>query len=112
MSGAIQVALGFDCETDSDSWSPFYGGPVHGTPVILGVLAKHEITATFFFTTDSAKKYPEVVSQEKEAGHEIDCHTLCHETVDDARASGPTAGRPCRECDGAYSGECESPSHR
>ena len=45
----IRVILGFDCETDVGSWTPFYEGLVHGTPVILELLDKHKITGTFFF---------------------------------------------------------------
>ena len=80
----MRVVLGFDCETDVGSWTPFYEGLVHGTPVILALLDRHKITATFFFTGDSARKHPEVVLQVKKAGHEIGCHTLYHETVGDA----------------------------
>ncbi|MCK4248424.1 MAG: polysaccharide deacetylase family protein [Candidatus Omnitrophica bacterium] len=80
----IRVILGFDCETDVGSWTPFYEGLIHGTPVILELLDKHKITGTFFFTGDSVKKHPEVVHQVKDANHEIGCHTLFHETVGDA----------------------------
>ena len=84
MSNTTRVVMGFDCETDIGSWTPFYEGLVHGTPVILDILSRHQITATFFFTGDGAKKHPEVVLQVKEHGHEIGCHTLYHETVGDA----------------------------
>lgn len=80
----ISVVLGFDCETDVGSWTPFYEGVVHGTPVILELLDKHEITGTFFFTGDSVKKHVEAALQVKETGHEIGCHSLFHETVGDA----------------------------
>lgn len=80
----IDVVLGFDCETDIGSWTPFYEGLVRGTPVILELLDKHKITGTFFFTGDSVKKHPQTVLQVKEAGHEIGCHTLFHETIGEA----------------------------
>jgi peptidoglycan-N-acetylglucosamine deacetylase len=79
-----QVVLGFDMETDVGSWTPFYEGMVHGSPVILDLLKKHHVTATFFFTGEAARKHPEVVRQVKEAGHEIGCHTLFHETIGDS----------------------------
>jgi len=84
MPNDIKVMLGFDCETDVGSWTPFYEGLLHGTPVVLDILKKHNITATFYFTGDSAKKHPEVVSQVKDQSHEIGCHTLYHETIGDA----------------------------
>jgi len=80
----IKVVLGFDMETDVGSWTPWYEGLKNGTPVILDILRKHGITATFFFTGDSAKKNPQVVHSVKDADHEIGCHTLFHETIGEA----------------------------
>ncbi len=37
----ISVVLGFDCETDIGSWTPFYEGLVHGMPVIQELLDKY-----------------------------------------------------------------------
>lgn len=78
-----QVVLGFDMETDIGSWTPFYEGLVHGTPRILDVLDKHDVTATFFFTGDAARHRPAIVRQVHRAGHEVGCHTLYHETIGD-----------------------------
>ncbi|HWQ53007.1 MAG TPA: polysaccharide deacetylase family protein [Bryobacteraceae bacterium] len=78
-----RVVLGIDCETDVGSWTPYYEGLVHATPVILKLLDRHGITATFFFTGDSARKHPEVLRQVHQAGHEVGCHSLYHETVGD-----------------------------
>lgn len=80
----LTVVLGFDMETDIGSWTPFYEGLAHGTPVILDLLARHGITATFFFTGDAARKDPAVVQAVRAAGHEIGAHTLFHETVGDS----------------------------
>lgn len=77
----IKVMLGFDMETDVGSWTPWYEGLVHGTPRILEVLRKRGIEATFYFTGASARKHPEVVRAVRDAGHEIGCHTLFHETI-------------------------------
>ncbi|OHB54857.1 MAG: hypothetical protein A2Y12_05450 [Planctomycetes bacterium GWF2_42_9] len=75
--------LSFDMETDIGSWTPFYDGLVYGTPRILEILAKSEVPATFFFTAEAAKLHPDVVKNVDEAGHEIGCHSLCHETLGD-----------------------------
>lgn len=77
----LQVVLGFDMETDIGSWTPFYEGLQHGTPAILEILDRNEVTATFFFTGDSLKKHPGVVESVKARGHEIGAHTLFHETI-------------------------------
>ncbi|MBP3395243.1 MAG: polysaccharide deacetylase family protein, partial [Lentisphaeria bacterium] len=79
----IKTVFGFDMETDIGSWTSFYEGFKHGTPLILDVLKKHDIKATFFFTGDSARKNPEIVHMVRDAGHEIGCHTLFHETIGD-----------------------------
>ena len=80
----LTVVLGFDMETDIGSWTPFYEGLAHGTPVILDILARHGITATFFFTGEAARKDPAAVQAVRAAGHEIGAHTLFHETVGDS----------------------------
>jgi len=79
----ITVVLGFDMETDVGSFTWGYEGVKHGTPVILDLLARQGITATFFFTGDCARKHPGVVQAVRSAGHEIGTHTLFHETVGD-----------------------------
>jgi hypothetical protein len=78
-----QAVLGFDMETDVGSFTPFYEGLVNGTPRMLDVLAGQGVDATFFFTGDAARKHPDVVRLVREAGHEIGCHSLYHETVGD-----------------------------
>ena len=80
----IKTVFGFDMETDVGSWTSGYEGMQHGTPVILDILKKHDIKATFFFTADAAEKNANIVKLVKDAGHEIGCHTLFHETIGDA----------------------------
>ena len=41
----IKTVFGFDMETDIGSWTSFYEGFKHGTPLILDVLKKHDIKA-------------------------------------------------------------------
>ena len=81
---SIRVVLGFDMETDVGSFTPFYEGLKHGTPVILDLLQRNGLTATFFFTGDSARTHPDIVALVRDAGHEVACHTLFHETVGDS----------------------------
>ena len=79
----IPIVLGFDMETDVGSWTPFYEGLQQGTPVILDVLKRQDVTATFFFTGHSAREHPGIPQAVREAGHEVGAHTLFHETVGD-----------------------------
>src|SRR6185437_6245621 len=79
----FDVILGFDMETDIGSYTPFYEGVEHGTPHILEILKRHDIPATFFWTGHAAKVNPEMVIRVRDAGHEIGCHSLYHETLGD-----------------------------
>ena len=79
----IRAVLGFDMETDIGSWTSFYDGFKIGTPRILEILKRRGITATFYFTADAAEHNPEWVKAVRDAGHEIGCHTLFHETIGD-----------------------------
>lgn len=85
----LNVVFGFDMETDIGSWTPYYEGLTRATPRILGLLAKHDAKATFFFTGDAAKGHPGVVKAVAKAGHEVGCHSLYHETVGDELFSIP-----------------------
>ena len=80
----IKTVFGFDMETDIGSWTSYYEGMQKGSPIILDILKKHDVKATFFFTADAAEKNANIVHMVRDAGHEIGCHTLFHETIGDA----------------------------
>ena len=80
----IRAVLGFDMETDIGSWTPWYRGFRPGAEMILSVLKKNDVKATFFFTADAAQKNVEVLEMVRDAGHEIGAHTLFHETIGDS----------------------------
>ena len=80
---AFDVVFGFDMETDVGSFTPFYEGVQHGTPLLLELLKKHDIRATFFWTGHAAENNPEMVRRVRDAGHETGCHGLYHETLGD-----------------------------
>jgi len=56
-------------------------GPLVAVPRILSLLARHDITATFFVPGYSAHRYPQVVRKIAEAGHEIAHHSYFHENT-------------------------------
>lgn len=82
-SGSFDVVLGFDMETDIGSYTPFYEGVTHGTPLILEVLKRHGIAATFLWTGHAAENNSEMVRLVSIEGHETGCHGLFHETLGD-----------------------------
>jgi len=59
----------------------FDDGPHPGdTPRVLDVLAKHHVRATFFLIGKSAERYPTVVRQIHEQGHQVAIHGYRHLT--------------------------------
>ncbi len=75
--------FGVDMETDVGSFTPFYEGAKHGTPLLLDLFAQKGVKATFFFTGDCAKENPEVAKMVAASGNEVGCHSLYHETLGD-----------------------------
>lgn len=82
-SSSFDVVFGFDMETDIGSYTPYYNGVQLGTPLLLDVLEKHEIKATFFWTGHAAENNPDIVKLVRDSGHETGCHGLFHETLGD-----------------------------
>ncbi len=83
------VILGFDMETDIGSYLKSYRGVQQGTPVLLDILRRHGLPATFFFTGQTARDNPEVVREVARGGYDVGCHSLKHETVGEAHFDMP-----------------------
>lgn len=56
----------------------FDDGPSMATPELLAFLAEERIRATFFICGMNALRYPELVREIHEAGHEIGNHSFSH----------------------------------
>lgn len=54
-------------------------GPLVGVPRLLEILARREITATFFVPGYTAHRYPDVVRRIVDGGHELAHHGYLHE---------------------------------
>ena len=67
-----QIVLTFD-----DGPDPQY------TPEIVKVLAEYDVPATFFMIGSAISRYPDVVRQVSDAGHEIGIHTFTHPDLSD-----------------------------
>jgi peptidoglycan/xylan/chitin deacetylase (PgdA/CDA1 family) len=76
------VLFGVDVETDVGSFTPFYEGVRVGMPRLLGLFREKGITATFFFTGESARAHP-AAAREAAGDNEVGCHSLYHETLGD-----------------------------
>lgn len=75
------IIISFDMETDIGSWTGGTRGLSEGTPAILDVLAQRGVPATFLWVGREAERHPGLVRRSLDAGHEIGCHTMFHETV-------------------------------
>jgi peptidoglycan-N-acetylglucosamine deacetylase len=56
-------------------------GPLTGVPRILDLLARHELTATFFCPGYTAERYPDLLRRVRDEGHEIAHHGYLHEAM-------------------------------
>jgi peptidoglycan/xylan/chitin deacetylase (PgdA/CDA1 family) len=57
-------------------------GPVTGMPRILRLLERREIRATFFCPGYTAERYPDLVRQVRDGGHELAHHGYLHEAIE------------------------------
>ena len=77
----FDAIMGIDMEPDVGSFTPCWEGVRRGTPGLLGVLARHGIQATFFWTADAAENNPSVFKRVQKEGHEVGCHGYAHESL-------------------------------
>jgi len=75
------VALTIDVEQDVPPYLNTWRGMEKGLPLLLELLAKHDIQATFFATGKMAERHPKLV-KEISRRHEVACHGYEHERFD------------------------------
>jgi peptidoglycan/xylan/chitin deacetylase (PgdA/CDA1 family) len=76
-----QVALTIDVEQDAPPFLNTWQGVEKGLPLMLEVLAKYDVTATFFITGLAAERFPGLIAEISQR-HEISCHGYEHERFD------------------------------
>ena len=74
----------------------FDDGPGEATPVVLDMLKRAEIRATFFLCGQNVERYPELARRIAQEGHEIGNHTYSH-----PRLLGRTPGKIAYEIERA-----------
>lgn len=75
----VYVLITVDVERDLVPFFDSYSGVTEGIPMILEVLRKQNVKATFFVTGNVASRYPDIINQIFEGGHEIGGHGFMHE---------------------------------
>lgn len=66
---------------DRSHWDRYECRVENNTRKLLGMLACHKVKATFFVLGWVASRYPGLVREIADAGHEIACHGLTHRLV-------------------------------
>lgn len=78
----FQVAA-FEDIINSESWASMECRVERNTDVILDILARYGVQATFFVVGWIAEKYPALVQAINRHGHEIGCHSYLHRKIYD-----------------------------
>lgn len=76
----FQVSAFEDIVTKED-WASYPSRVEQNTRKILALLEEHDIRATFFLLGWTARKYPALVREISDNGHEIGCHSFYHRLV-------------------------------
>ncbi len=72
----------FSVDVEGDYWDENQGeGITRGVPLLLEMLERLDVKATFFWTASKARSYPSILDQTVAAGHEVACHGLFHENM-------------------------------
>ncbi|MFX1355514.1 MAG: polysaccharide deacetylase family protein [Promethearchaeota archaeon] len=77
----MKIALTFDIERDIPNILDTYFGIKFGLVKILKILDDFNIKGTFFCTGNSVNRLPEYVKLINNKGHEVACHGLNHERL-------------------------------
>ena len=78
----MKVAITFDVEHDCPHYLTTTRGMEEGLPRLLDLMAEKRIRATFFFTAEMAKRFPELAKRVVDEGHELGSHNYNHERLD------------------------------
>jgi peptidoglycan/xylan/chitin deacetylase (PgdA/CDA1 family) len=76
----IYILVTIDVEPDLPPVLLSYNGMEEGLPIILQLLERYDIPATFFVLGETAETYPSEISA-LAATHEIGCHSMHHEDL-------------------------------
>ena len=84
--------------------------------VVLGMLARHGVKATFFIVGEVAEKHPGMIQEIADSGHEIGCHSYSHRliyglTPDEFRADTERAVRAIADACGKTPRAYRAPSY-
>lgn len=73
----------FETVIDVPSWSGYLPRVERNTQIILDILGKRHVSATFFIVGWIADQFPQLVRKISDQGHEIGCHSYYHRKIYD-----------------------------
>ena len=91
----MKVYFTIDVEHDCPPYLTTWRGMDEGMPRLLSMLDEEQVRATFFTTGDVARRYPEMIRQLVDTGHELGSHGDTHRsfaTMTPAEAEREIAG--------------------
>lgn len=66
------------CDLPFSTWNEYKNRVVETTPILLKLFSKYNVKATFFVVGYFAEKFPELIKEIHEEGHEIASHSFSH----------------------------------
>jgi peptidoglycan-N-acetylglucosamine deacetylase len=66
------------CDLPFEIWDKYKSRVTETTPILLELFSKYKIKATFFVVGYFAEKFPELIKEIHEEGHEIASHSFSH----------------------------------
>ena len=74
---------GFERQISREQWNEFPSRVAASTRAILNLLDRRNVRGTFFTTGDAASRFPAVVQELLDDGHELGCHGMTHRAFPD-----------------------------
>lgn len=66
------------CDLPLSDWKKYQSRVVNNTRIILNLFDKHDVKATFFVLGYIAEKFPSLITEVRDRGHEIASHGYAH----------------------------------
>ena len=66
------------CDLPFETWNEYENRVVETTPILLELFSKYKVKSTFFIVGYFAEKFPKLINEIQEEGHEIASHSFSH----------------------------------
>ena len=66
------------CDLPFKTWNGYENRVIETTPILLKLFSKYKVKSTFFIVGYFAEKYPKLINEIQQEGHEIASHSFSH----------------------------------